>query len=464
MIQANPRESPIAPQHRPSDRVYALFGWTLLCLMAALLVYGGWIAPHYPVGRPLRFRLVILTILLFNALWWAIADRRFARFIRSSGRSRALRLITALYCVALNVPILQMLFAGRMPGWLVSAPYSYAAAVTLWHLGLVAWMPIIASARLIVLAGCALARCLREAVRGSRIPRLEDESSVDLGRRALLGTAVAGVPMVLLGAGAAASSAQERSLLVHRHRLPAPWLPDRLRGLTITHVSDLHVGRHYRPYRLRRLVDEVNRLDSDLVVITGDIVDVSNDMLPPAMEALKRVEHRHGLFVCIGNHDEIDNRAEFITGVREHLPLLINDRRSLQIGGERLAIAGLDYDRHDAPSPNRAGNIRNINTMLAGYDRSQEGPVITLAHHPHAFDRLAERDVPLTLSGHTHGGQLMLTTPGARLELGAGSLLFRYIRGFYRRTGRTLFVNSGVGNWFPLRIHAPAEIVRIRLV
>jgi len=371
--------------------------------------------------------------------------------------------MAALFCVGLNVPIVNMLIAGRVPGLLVAVPYWYAAAVTLWHLGLVTMMPIVALIRLVVLGGIALGRLIHGRTCGPHVLHSGVDPLVDPGRRAVLQTAVAGVPMILLGVGASAARVQEHRLLVHRHRLPAPWLPDRLRGLTITHISDLHVGRHYRPYLLRHLVEEVNRLDSDLIVVTGDIVDISNDMLPPAIEALRQMEHRHGLFACIGNHDEIDNRVDFIAGVREHFPLLINDRRSLKIGGEHLTIAGLDYDRDDSPSRHRAGNIRNIDMMLSGYESSQEGPMIALAHHPHAFDRLIERDVPLTLSGHTHGGQLMLTPPGSRLELGAGSLLFRYIRGFYQHGDRTLFVNSGVGNWFPLRIHAPAEIVQIRL-
>ncbi len=83
---------------------------------------------------------------------------------------------------------------------------------------------------------------------------------------------------------------------------------------------------------------------------------------------------------------------------------------------------------------------------------------ILLAHHPHAFDMAADDGVPLTLSGHTHGGQLNITP-----KFGAGSLMFKYWSGLYRRKDSALVVSNGVGNWFPLRINAPAEIVRIRL-
>jgi predicted MPP superfamily phosphohydrolase len=94
--------------------------------------------------------------------------------------------------------------------------------------------------------------------------------------------------------------------------------------------------------------------------------------------------------------------------------------------------------------------------------RNRNAFQIMLAHHPHAWDHA--RDVPLTLAGHTHGGQLMLNE-----KLGAGSIMFRYWTGLYERTATdehsagALVVSNGVGNWFPLRVSAPAEIIHITL-
>lgn len=88
--------------------------------------------------------------------------------------------------------------------------------------------------------------------------------------------------------------------------------------------------------------------------------------------------------------------------------------------------------------------------------RRPEAFPILLAHHPHAFD-YAE-NIPLTLAGHTHGGQLMLTE-----QIGFGPAMFRYWSGLYQRGNRSLVVSNGVGNWFPLRVQAPAEVVHITL-
>ena len=86
---------------------------------------------------------------------------------------------------------------------------------------------------------------------------------------------------------------------------------------------------------------------------------------------------------------------------------------------------------------------------------------ILLAHHPHAFDAAAAAGVPLTVSGHTHGGQLMLSD-----AVGFGPLMYRYWSGLYRKpehNGASLVVSNGVGNWFPLRTGAPAEIIHLTL-
>src|SRR5690606_5613321 len=83
---------------------------------------------------------------------------------------------------------------------------------------------------------------------------------------------------------------------------------------------------------------------------------------------------------------------------------------------------------------------------------------ILLAHHPHAFDPAADAGLPLVFAGHTHGGQLMVNA-----NFGFGPAMFRYWSGIYRKENSTLVVSNGVGNWFPLRTAAPAEILHLTL-
>ena len=94
---------------------------------------------------------------------------------------------------------------------------------------------------------------------------------------------------------------------------------------------------------------------------------------------------------------------------------------------------------------------------VAALRRADAFPIL-LAHHPHAFDPAVEAGLPLTLAGHSHGGQVMLT-PG----IGIGPLRFRYWAGEHERNGSHLVISNGLGSWFPLRVNAPAEILHITL-
>src|SRR5207302_7240566 len=139
--------------------------------------------------------------------------------------------------------------------------------------------------------------------------------------------------------------------------------------------------------------------------------------------------------------------------VKARAPLLVNESRALRIRGRPVQLLGLPWERDEA-------RIVNSVRQLARQIVPGAFPIL-LAHHPHAFDAAAAAGIPLTVAGHTHGGQLMLSD-----GVGFGPLLYRYWSGLYRkpeRGGASLVVSNGVGNWFPLRTGAPAEIIQLTL-
>ncbi|MFO0973250.1 MAG: metallophosphoesterase [Phycisphaerae bacterium] len=421
-----------------------------------------------PISRPIGFRLVMLFLLAATALWWSVAEGWLSgRGAGAASRrwSTAWRTALAGWALLMAAPAAVMLVSGRGMAF-VRVPMPLASVFQFWHM-LVA---LVAAAGVVVALLVAAARRVRRLARTSRRP-VEPDRVDALTRRAWLRGAVIHAPIAIVTAGSMVADRNAGRFIVRQFELPAPWLPDRLRGLSITHISDLHVGRLYRPQFLPRLVDEANRLAGDIVVVTGDVIDFSNDMLPPSIAALRQLESRHGRFLCVGNHDLMDNGAVYVQAIRTAgLDLLVNEARRVEIGGERVTIAGVDWLRRSAGPAEQAAYAAAARAALAGHDERRDGPSIVLAHHPHAFDALEQAGARLVLSGHTHGGQLMAGAPPAdgwatsASDRGVGQLLFRYLRGFYRRGAATLFVNSGVGNWFPLRVNAPAEIVRLRLV
>jgi uncharacterized protein len=242
---------------------------------------------------------------------------------------------------------------------------------------------------------------------------------------------------------------------IRRLEIELPALPTALDGLTIAHVSDLHVGRFTNGPILDEVVARTNALRADLVLVTGDLIDHALADLPAGLDMLRQLEPRGRLFMCEGNHDLFEGREAFEQRVRAAgVPLLLNESAELEIRGQRVQILGLRWGRFGA---GRGGWIADQMEEVVRLRRAGAFAIL-LAHHPHAFDPAVDAGIPLTLSGHTHGGQLMLTS-----DIGAGPLLFKYWSGLYRNGGAALAVSNGVGSWFPLRINAPAEILHLTL-
>jgi len=278
---------------------------------------------------------------------------------------------------------------------------------------------------------------------------LRRDAPTDVSRRRFLAACAACVPPVAAGATLAATLPGMGDFRLRRLRVALPGLPERLHGLTIAHVSDLHYGKFTDPEDVERVVDAVNALDADLAVFTGDLIDLSIRDLPAALDALGRVRARAGVFACEGNHDLIDDGDEFRRRARESgVPFLLDDARTVEVRGGRVRVHGVTWERDQEGRRRAAARARTL---------KEDGAFpILLAHHPHVFD---EADgFPLTLSGHTHGGLLMWNE-----RLGAGPILYRYWSGPYEKGGRAIVVSNGVGNWFPLRTHAPAEIIHLTL-
>ena len=351
------------------------------------------------------------------------------RRARGKVAAAALLLIAALPIAHLGWMVLDRPSSMRAHEW---APAPLIAFSYLWNL-------IIAPLSAIAIGASALVR--RAAFRPPDPP--------DISRRRLLAASAAFLPPLAAGVTLGVALPRLGDFRVRRARVPVPGLPERLTGASIVHLSDLHYGKFTERADIDRMVETVNALDADLVLFTGDLIDLSLDDLPAAISALAQLKSRAGLFACEGNHDLIDDGETFRARMREAgMPLLLDDARTVEVRGERVRIHGVTWARDQ-------GGRREA--VVRARDLREEGAFpILLAHHPHAFD--VADGFPLMLAGHTHGGMLMLNE-----RLGAGPILYRYWSGLYAREGRSLFVSNGVGNWFPLRTSAPAEIVHLTL-
>jgi len=408
---------------------------------------------------------IIATMFVGDALWWYACDRwlrplRWAWLWRSLLGLFMLGQIGLLAWVILGRVVGADSF-GQTPGLLLTITY-------LWHLlilplcvvGLIAGTAGVGARRAgrwlrsRLEAGPSTApssRPVAEPLRGGSGSAVG--AATGPSRRQFLGAAMAAAPPIMLATGVSASIMQAGDFRLRRIEVEIPDLPMTLDGTRVAHVSDLHVGRFTEGPTLERLVEATSALDADLVLLPGDLINNSLADLPAALDAIRAMRSRHGAYLCLGNHDLIDNGSEFVARTRDALPLLIDESKVVQVRGEPVQLLGLSWHRGEQAM---ADAVRK----LAGQVHPWAFPIL-LAHHPHAFDAAAEAGIPLTLSGHTHGGQLML--PGG---IGFGPLMYRYWSGLYRRPanrGAALVVSNGAGNWLPIRTNAPAEIIELVL-
>lgn len=383
------------------------------------------------------FWAIIGTMFLGDALWWWRARRRLRRtWLRVAAAAFALAMAGGLAAIFLG----RMQFLGEMPR-------PWASAILIWHLlvlpVLLTWMfgeVIVAAVRRVLRRHAPAQDCAATSSASAHCSQLT--------RREFFSAAAAFTPPFLTLGGSTAGEFQLDEFRVRRLIVSLPNLPPALDGLTIAHVTDTHVGRFTRDAVLGRIADTTNSLNADIIALTGDLINDSLRALPPALELVRALRAKHAVAACEGNHDLIEDARTFHREAeRGGLPMLRDDAATITIRGQRVQLLGLPWRRGDR------AHFEAAHSLLARRDPAAWA--LLLAHHPHAWD--AAQGVPLTLAGHTHGGQLML---GSR---GFGPAMYRYWSGLYTRGNEALVVSNGAGNWFPVRIHAPAEILHITL-
>lgn len=238
---------------------------------------------------------------------------------------------------------------------------------------------------------------------------------------------------------------------VRRVEVPLSGLPPALDGYTVLQLTDLHIGSFDPPSRGARWVEMANALEPDLTVVTGDLVTSGVEFYDDTAELLGRLRARDGVLVSMGNHDQWD-AERLIAAIRAHGPeVLLNEWRRVVRDGATLVVAGID-DRYSGRA--------DLDAALAG--RPEGGPTLLLSHYPDFFERAAAQGVELTLSGHTHGGQIGLPLFGDRLNI--ASLSGHRSRGLFRSGSSQLYVSSGLGTTGPpMRLGVAPEIALLVL-
>ena len=386
-------------------------------------------------------------------IWW-VAWRTLGKVPRVW---RWIRVALHVFFATMIAGIAVLMF-GREYDWNVdvAVPRVATVAVFIWHLLMVP----LAFAGIIVASIWAL---VKMAVRLFRRPGPSNAAaSTGITRREFFARLCVLTPPAFTVLLTAVAEWQLNGFRIRRMTVTLPTLPAALDGMTIANVADTHTGRFTHGEILGRIATATNELNADLVLFAGDLINDSLAWLDDGIAMLKKI--RGPLVVIEGNHDLFEDPLEFRRRVRAAgLNFLVDEATTIEVRGVPVQILGMAWGT-DSKRPSRRSEPQLADSAEVVLKlRDPAAFQILLAHHPHAWDYVS--GIPLTISGHTHGGQLMVTE-----HFGFGPAMFRYWSGLYTRKvghaadeGEALVVSNGTGNWFPLRTRAPAEIVHITL-
>ena len=263
--------------------------------------------------------------------------------------------------------------------------------------------------------------------------------------------------VIVLSAIGVAGYFGSRRLVVKRIEVEHARVPDEFDGLRIVHLTDLHVGPHTSRSFLARVAAEVERLKPDLIAFTGDQVDDYAADTDHFVRAFGHLRAPLGVFAIPGNHDVYAGWDSVESRLRNAgLQVLVNEGTSFTRGAATLWVGGTGdpaASRFDGTGP-----APDVGKTMAS--APSDAFRLVLAHNPALWKGLAKHDAHLTLSGHTHYGQLAIPA----CEWSMASPFLEHSMGRYEAGESVLYINPGTNYWgIPFRLGAWPEITVVTL-
>ena len=264
-------------------------------------------------------------------------------------------------------------------------------------------------------------------------------------RRTALKGVLASTIGALTGTGVYGVAYERHRIGVTDATLPVSGLAPALNGLRIGLLTDVHHSRTVPASDVTRAVDLLMAAHPDLIVLGGDYVTWGERAyVHPVAELLAPLSAPHGVFAILGNHDDDRDMPKAL--IAHKFAVLKDQRTRIMVRGEPLELAGIRF-------------WTRRSTDLARVLRGARDTTILLAHDPRRLTQAAALNVPAVLSGHTHGGQIVLPGIGA-----IARRQFPVVAGLGQRDNTNIFVSRGVGTvYVPIRVNCPPEVAVITL-
>lgn len=239
-------------------------------------------------------------------------------------------------------------------------------------------------------------------------------------------------------------------LTIEHQRISLRRIPKEFDGFRVVQLSDVHHGPFSDRSQIERAVETANRLQPDIIALTGDYISKERQYAAPCAEMLGQLKAKYGVYAVLGNHDHWTDAALITDLFRaEGITVLINEGMRFQKGDSAFWLAGVD---------DTMVGLEDISLALAG--AREDEMKLLLAHNPIILRRAARAAVDLVLSGHTHGGQVAI-----RQEKGIPARgRKRMLKGLGRLGQTQIYVNRGLGTVvLPIRYGCPPEVSLLEL-
>jgi predicted MPP superfamily phosphohydrolase len=262
--------------------------------------------------------------------------------------------------------------------------------------------------------------------------------------------ALFGIPTIAAGYGI---FVERFKLKLREQRIELADLPPALDGLKLVQLTDVHLSAFVSERDLQRAIDMANETKAHIALMTGDLISDKGDPLDLCVDRLAALRSDLGIYGCLGNHERYAEAEDYAAqrASRFGIQFLRSQNLRLTWNGAALNLAGVDYQRTSRP-------------YLIGAEALLDPDAfnVLLSHNPDVFPIAAKKGFPLTISGHTHGGQVRAEI--LQQDLNFARFFTPYVDGLYRQDNSAIFVSRGIGTiGLPARFGAPPEVALITL-
>jgi predicted MPP superfamily phosphohydrolase len=246
---------------------------------------------------------------------------------------------------------------------------------------------------------------------------------------------------------------ERRKILVNRYKIPIADLPPSFNSFTLAHLTDIHLGSFVSKSFVEEIVHNTNMLKPDAIVCTGDYVLGSDttEQIDSVWPILSKLKARYGVYSVLGNHDHHADLNRSLYWLEKSGQNIRHKCKPIYKGKERIIIGGSGdywYDRLDIDKTFSCSDERDCRLLLS--------------HNPDAIDTQFDTPLSLVLSGHTHGGQVVIPFFGPPILPVKNK---KYSSGLITTAKTKLFISKGVGcSGLPVRFNCYPEIAILELI